>query len=298
MFYRFILSIVFLLILSISIYSCANDDDSSRSFPVVSGWKLLENIKIYPPETLYKYINGAAELYLTFNFKELKVAEYKNEKEASIIIEVYCHNTPYDAFGIYSQERPIEGRFLNIGAQGYIEPPILNFWANNFYFKISGYALDENAGEILTSFAKQLAENFGRNAAMPAILSCFPEQGKIQNSEKFIAKNLLGHDFLYHGFIADYREGANHFQIFIIEGLDSTDCQKMLSQYFQLCQIPPTQLKQGHHIISDPYHGEIAFVWQDKYVWGVKNLNHEILRNDYLQRISSLITRHENKIHP
>ena len=44
----------------------------------------------YLPETLFEYINGAAEIYLAYDFKELAVGNYESGKdEASLSIEIY-----------------------------------------------------------------------------------------------------------------------------------------------------------------------------------------------------------------
>jgi len=59
--------------------------EHSKLFPEIKGWEISGEIKVYTPETLYDYINGAAELYLSYDFQELQVAEYLNEKNASII---------------------------------------------------------------------------------------------------------------------------------------------------------------------------------------------------------------------
>lgn len=262
-------------------------------FSDMDGWKKSEPAQIYKPETLYEYIDGAAELYLNYNFQELRVIEYQNETSASIIVEVYRHQTANDAFGIYSQERPTKGQFLIIGAQGYLEPPILNFLTNNFYVKISGYNIAENAGEILKSYAERLAANLSEKSSLPTILQCFPDSGKIQNSEKYIAQNFLGHGFLHSGFIADYIVDKKNFQLFIIEGADSSDCREMLGQYFQLCQISAKNLKVDRYIIPDPYHGEIAIVWNGKYIWGALNLKDKNLSTRYSEAISKLINNHK-----
>jgi len=59
--------------------------EHSKLFPEIKGWEISGEIKVYTPETLYDYINGAEELYLSYDFQELQVAEYLNEKNASII---------------------------------------------------------------------------------------------------------------------------------------------------------------------------------------------------------------------
>jgi hypothetical protein len=290
-----ILNIFFLLPFSVGLKISnfpAHAQKSFSVFPEIEGWKKPDTIQSYTLNNLYEYIDGAAELYLSFDFQGLSVAEYINDSEASITVEIYRHKTPLHAFGIYSQERPSKGNFLNIGAQGYIELPILNFVIGNIYVKIGNYDTENESENILITFAEKLAENLGGDTSLPHVLACFPEEGKISNSEKFIARNFLGHGFLHSGFIADYFADNKTFQLFIIEGADSSDCRDMLRKYFQLSQTPQFDLKEDRFIISDPYHGEIALAWKKKYIWGALNLDDENLRSKYLQQVAQLIERH------
>jgi hypothetical protein len=107
------------------------------NFPEVTGWKQSGEIQTFIPKNLYEYINGAADLYFAYDFQELKVAEYQNEKKASVTVDVYRHRTPLYAFGIYSQERLSEANFLDIGIQGYYEKGFLNFLTGPYYVKLS-----------------------------------------------------------------------------------------------------------------------------------------------------------------
>lgn len=152
--------------------------ESSELFPDVKGWNKSKDIQIYTPQNLYEYINGAAELYLSYDFQELQVAEYLNRHNATVIAEIYRHKTPVHAFGIYSQERPTEGNILKIGAQGYVEEPILNFVVGNAYVKINSYDVGEETGEVLQIFANKVAANLGGKGSLPKILTCFLEEGK------------------------------------------------------------------------------------------------------------------------
>ena len=70
-------------------------------FPEITGWKQSGEIQTFVPKTLYEYINGAPDLYLAYDFLELKVAEYQNDKKASVTIDVYRHKNTIYAFGIY-----------------------------------------------------------------------------------------------------------------------------------------------------------------------------------------------------
>ena len=260
-------------------------------FPEIKGWKQSGEIQTFIPKTLFEYINGAADLYLMYDFQELKVAEYLNEKKASAIVDVYRHKTPTHAFGIYSQERLSNANFLDIGAQGYIEQNILNFLTGPYYVKINSFDTGAEDQEILLTFAKKVAENLGEKGRLPSILSSFPEEGKKKNSEKFIAKNFLGYSFLHSAFTADYDVLGTKFKLFVIEGLDRKECSEMVQKYLQQTGNTKKNIAEGLYTISDPYHGEIELHWKGKYIWGIFNFNDYSLRSKYLKLFEEMLSR-------
>jgi len=258
-------------------------EEKSLLFPDISGWKQSGGILTFSPRKLYNYINGAADLYLTYDFQELKVAEYQNEKKASVTVEVYRHKTPTHAFGIYSQERLSSANFLNIGAQGYIEKNILIFTQANYYVKINSFNTGVEDEEVLLTFAKKVAENLAGKGSLPRILSVFPEEGKKKNSEKFIAKNFLGYSFFLPGFTADYDLSGKKFKLFVMEGANQEDCRSMIQKYLEKVGKPRENVGEGHYTLQDLYHGEMDFTWKGKYIWGVLNLGDPALRSKYLK---------------
>ena len=258
-------------------------DAKDFKFPEITGWKQSGEVQTFLPKTLFEYINGAADLYLMYDFQELKVAEYLNEKKASVIVDVYRHKTPTHAFGIYSQERLSDANFINIGAQGYVEKNVLNFLTGSYYVKLNSFNTGVEDEEILLNFAKKVAENLGEKGRLPSILSSFPEEGKKKNSEKFINKNFLGYSFLYSAFTADYELSGKKFKLFVIEGADQKECKDMIQKYLQQTKSLEKNIAEGRYTISDPYHGEIFLHWKGKYIWGILNLNEVSLRSKYLK---------------
>jgi hypothetical protein len=252
-------------------------------FPEIKGWKQSGEIQTFIPKNLYEYINGAADLYLMYDFQELEVAEYLNEKKASVIIDVYRHKTSTHAFGIYSQERLSDANFINIGAQGYVEKNVLNFLTGSYYVKLNSFNTGAEDEEILLNFAKKVSENLGEKGRLPSILSSFPEEGKKKNSEKFINKNFLGYSFLHFAFTADYELSGTKFKLFVIEGASKDECKDMIQKYVQQTGSPRKDVVEGRHLIPDPHHGEIELYWRGGYIWGILNLNDPSLRSKYLK---------------
>ncbi len=258
-------------------------DQKTFTFPELTGWKQSGDIQTFSPKDLFEYIDGAADLYLSYDFQELKVAEYQNEKKASVTVEVYRHKTPLHAFGIYSQERLSDANFLNIGAQGYIEKEILNFLADRYYVKITGYNIESGEEKVLISFAKKVAENLEVKGSLPSILSSFPGEGKVKNSEKFIAKDFLGYSFLHSAFTADYELSGMKFKLFVIEPTDKTECKNIIQKYVEQTGKKEKTVIEGRHLIPDPHHGEIELYWRGAYLWGTLSLNNPGLRSKYLK---------------
>ena len=282
------------LILGIVVFlwiPCAQAAD--LKFPSITGWKQVGDIQTFDPKTLYEYINGGADLYLAYDFEELKVAEYQNDKKAAVTVEVYRHRTPTQAFGIYSQERFPGANFIDVGIQGYLEKQALNFLSGNTYVKITSFDAGPEDQTILLAFAKGVAGNLGEKGAFPSIVTAFPAEGKVKNSEKFISRKFLGYPFLHSAFGADYDVSGKNFKLFIIEGKDQTDCRDMMEKYLEQVGMKDKSVVEGQYTLSDAYHGEIDLRWRGARIWGILDLGDPGLRSKYFKLFEEELQRRQ-----
>ena len=270
-----------------------NDIAISKSadniFPKIKGWKLNKNILCYSPETLYEYINGAAELYLKYSFVELKTAEYTRRDKSSVIVEIYRHQTSLDAYGIFSQERSAKGEFLDIGTQSYFEDPFINFIAGDYYIKIYSYDLENNTKEILQEFARNIDRTINTKNSLPYVIERFPTEAKVAYSEIYVAQDFLGYEFFRNGYSAEYVIEDKKFRLFIIEGSDSKECLNMLNKYNQIYD---SLMSIEENIIlsfDDPYHRGISLIWLDRYIWGILNITDAEVVEYYLTKTKKLL---------
>jgi len=258
-------------------------EGKSFVFPEIIGWKQSGEIQTFIPKTLYEYINGAADLYLAYDFQELKVAEYLNDKKASVTLEIYRHHSPTDAFGIYSQERLPDANYLNIGAQGYIDKNILIFLSGSYYVKMNSYNTGAEDPEVLQTFAKKVVEKLSEGGRLPSIFSSFPVDGKIKNSEKFIARNFLGYSFLKSAFTADYDLSGQKFKLFLIDCGNKNECRNIVQKYLQQTKTSDKEVVEKRYTLSDPHHGVVDFYWKGDSIWGILDLADTDLRSKYLK---------------
>lgn len=262
-------------------------NDQAEPFPKVENWRLSRDVQVFLPETLYEYINGAAIGFQAYDFQDLHVAEYTRKPQGSVLVEVYRHSTPNNAFGIYSQERPRVGSYVDIGAQGYVEEPLLNFIAGDYYVKLNGTGDPPADRATLENFAGAMVNSLGGGTALPPVLACFPAELQLPNSEMFIARNFLGYEFLHSGYTADYRLDDQSFRLFIIEGSDAQDCRQMLEQYAEFVRYSDPLEEGLIHTFADRYQGDITLSWKGNYIWGAQNLTDSELLSRHLALMGS-----------
>jgi len=90
-------------------------------FPEYRDMKIVKDYPVFVADNLWDYINGAADSYLSCAFEDLHIAEYVKGEDLTIKVEVYRHQTPLMAYGIYAMERSPSYGFFDLGAQAYRE---------------------------------------------------------------------------------------------------------------------------------------------------------------------------------
>jgi len=270
----------FLLVLCLGLCASTLGQEPAPSplralLPDLAEWTLAEAPSAYLPATLFEYIDGAAENYLSYGFRELIVGNYKKGKStAALTVEVYDMGDELRAYGVYSSERYPESRFLKIGGQGYFEDGTLNFTAGRFYVKLLCFDCGQDAEMELTAIARQVEKKAQGGGRLPALLGLFPAEGLIANSEKFILQNVLGYGFLHHGYIANYQVQGQEFDLVIIQGSDARDAENMFTRYLDAHReeapgVRPTDL--GFHI-RDRYSGNIFLARSGNLILGAMRI--------------------------
>jgi hypothetical protein len=172
-----------------------------------AGWAWREQPRTYAPDTLYEYINGAADLYLSYGFEEVAVANYvKGEgDEGWITVDVYDMGAPLHAFGIYGSEMPPDVQPFPAGVQGYVSEGLIAFWRGDYYVKVM--LIDGEDMEAARALARAAAECLPGAVEMPAELKRLPIGGRIAGSERYVKTSALGHRSLVEVVSAEYMVG-------------------------------------------------------------------------------------------
>jgi len=195
-----------------------SDSELKSLLPRMEGWQFQEEPQFFSPGTLFEYIDGASEAYLSYDFRELVVAQYqKNGTETVLTLEIYDMGSPLNAFGIFSSERYPDNPDLNLGNAGYLEEEVLNFISGRFYVKLLCYNGGQETANYLKQLAREVEARIKDKAGLPELFRLFPPEGRVKNSEKYIKKNFMGFDFLSHGYIVLYRQDQVEYEGLVID---------------------------------------------------------------------------------
>ncbi|MFC1555460.1 DUF6599 family protein [candidate division KSB1 bacterium] len=156
----------------------------------VSGWEKDEETRIFIGEDLWEHINGGAEVYHEYGFKQVGVQDYKNESGKSIIVEFFEMNSPGGAYGIYSFKTGDSGEILETKAEGLFEDYYLNFWKGNILVTITGFDSDNETVTGLKNIAKAIDSKMDFSGDHPEIVSKLPADGLNPLSVKYYTGNL------------------------------------------------------------------------------------------------------------
>lgn len=220
--------------------------------PRLDAWTQSETPRSYFPESLFEYIDGAAESYLSYDFRELLVVDLeKKGTEATLTLEIYDMGSPVNAFGIFGAERYPENMAAAVGDLGYIEGEALNFMAGRFYVKLLGFGLGRETASALNEFGAKVAGAVKEKGALPALVLAFPREGLIARSEKYIKKNFMGYEFLRDGYVAAYKADDREIEAFFIEGGSEKDAGATLGRLLTALEGDkqvPEKTALGYHV--------------------------------------------------
>jgi hypothetical protein len=235
----------------------------------VPSWQRGSEIALFDESTLFEHINGAAEAFFAYGFQLCGTAEYipksgvgetgVSSEDQFILVDVYDMGRAIHAFGMYASESYSESEAVDIGAQGYIESPALNFWKGPYYVKIAASTPLADLTKANIEIAKYIAQKIPGKAEKPPMLSLLPARSVVSGTERFILSDILGYRFLQNGVTANYQVGDEEKSLLIMEYTSTDDAKDRLAQFLSY------EERTGKDVVAVTDLGEEGFAANDKY---------------------------------
>ena len=144
----------------------------------------------YRGEDLYSYINGGAEIYHEYGFKQVIVQDYIKKNGKSISLEIFEMASSESAYGIYTFKTNQEGEELALGDKAQLADYYMNFWKGYFLVTLTGFDEDEETVKGLKEIAQAVDAKIKSRGKEPAFVSLLPKKDLIEQSIKYFKGNL------------------------------------------------------------------------------------------------------------
>jgi len=195
----FILFVLLLMIgCSSSNYTGANLNLAEIIPKEVKGWHREGDIEKYDRETIFRYMNGAGEIYRMYDYRGMEVLRMVKPDQPEVKIEMFDMGSPDDAFGVFSHMR--EGDEAGVGEGSEYRKGLLSFWQGKYFFCIIGGQETEETKQIIFELAKIITGFYKPSNAKPAILRLLPEENLNSGTIRYFN---LPSSLNYHYFVSD-----------------------------------------------------------------------------------------------
>ena len=194
--------------------------DLGRLLPppgTLAGWRVAEGPKEYLPDTLYEYLDGGAERYVSYGFRRLVHVRYESEdgSRAGTTLDLFDMGETLGAFGMYRNGLGETDAPREWCAEGHRSGGVGAAWKGRVYVHVLA---DDEAPERVAMIERLLVgacEAIAGDRSLPSILESLPEEGRVPRSERYVPADLLGHEFLPGGVLASYRLDGRRSRMFV-----------------------------------------------------------------------------------
>lgn len=296
--------LVFIFLLSIfavNTYAAPTDTPVEKVIPAPGfskGWTLEGKIKTFNPDTLYKHINGEAELYLPYGFEALGAALYisKDNPDKALAVDIYKMGSPLDAFGIYSRYRNPDSPEAKIGSGSFVNDSQLMFYQDGYFVQLSASGSVNPEPGAFIDCARAIAKNIPGGSSRPAELEFLNIPDITPRTETYISQSVLGYAFFKKGLTARATLDGESVRVFVVfsESVNASD--DTLSRYVNYLKeagVQPQLTKNpgGATLIAlDPLYKGLMLRQSGRYLIGVSNIHDPSKATLLIDRIKARIS--------
>jgi hypothetical protein len=181
-------------------------DASLFSRLAARSWTATVPARVFGPDNLYEEIDGEAELFLPYGFRELTVGFLRpagNDK-TEVRLELFRLATPRDAFGVFSQQRFPDQEVAVVGAaRAIVSDTSLDFFQGSRFVRIR--TASRNAGRSdLESLAREVSALLPGTDDPPPETEVLRIPGLVDGTLVFQRRAILGYEVLAPGYEAKY----------------------------------------------------------------------------------------------
>jgi hypothetical protein len=157
----------------------------------IGGWRWDNQKEQHDSRTLYGYMDGAAELYLSYGFQDLTVRRFMKPGLPPITVELYRMGSSTDACGVFTFERQDEPAGIGQGSE--FGGGMLRFWKGTYFASIYAEGEGAEVESALIGIGRIVAGAIPVPGPEPELIGAVPgkEFGLVEKSVRFLRSHVL-----------------------------------------------------------------------------------------------------------
>ena len=225
--------------------------------------------RAFARDTLYEYVNGHAEYYITAGFEGLAVGDYGADAQGqpALVVNLWDMGKPLHAFGVLMDEAAADAAPLEGDVLGFRTANGLSLAHGRYYVQVNSYA----AGVDPAADVAELVSALGAADQGGAAALHFPALGRVLGT-RFVKENYRGLDMLANALVRRFERDGVEIEAFVIQGSPTqvATIDRQLQAFLDTEGIAREAVALGgrtiHHV-SDRYEGDwFYFVAGDRLV--------------------------------
>ena len=238
-------SFLFLLSICLMGMTAMPDDINAfyKSLPgTIDGWTKAGQPDLYTPKTLSNYIDGGAELFLSYGFQVALSLKYQDAAENEIAIDVFDMGSAPDAFGVFAHSRETIDDRVGQGCE--YAAGLLTFWKDRYYVSILAYPETPKKRDLVFKLGRTIAGAIKNEGPLPPIISLLPAENLLPetvhyfhhyiwlNSFHFVSnENVLNIDQDTPAALGKYRQSGATFFLLLVRYPDAVRAEAAAEQF-------------------------------------------------------------------
>jgi hypothetical protein len=243
----------------------------------VQGWTLAPGAETYDPDDLYKYIDGASELYISYGFRKLATRRYDRTGWPEITVDLFDMGDPGNAFGIFAHSQEAPGH--EIGQDSEYLDGLLRFWQGSHYASILCSPETPESQTAVMALGRLIAQRLPRAEGRPEALSLLPANGLLQASIRYFrhsawqntyvflaAENILNIGPESEAILAKYDQGEQRPVVLLVLYADGMAAGRAFANLARVFHLPASggvavRLDDKKYFAAGMENAVLAAVW-------------------------------------
>jgi hypothetical protein len=221
--------------------------------PSTIGPYVSEADQTFDAETIFDYIDGAGEVYRSYNMKLLVSRRFHKDGKPDIVVDFFDMGSPDDAFGVFTHD--LDGEDAAIGQGSTYKAGLLSFWKDRYFGSVFAEEETAETKRLVLELGRRIAAAVPGEGAKPAVLAYLPLDGlgagrvrffhnhSVLNYHYFVADtNILLLDQKTDAVLADYGGKGDRSRLLVVACADAVAAAKA-GESFALAYLPEAREK-------------------------------------------------------